>query len=81
MSTIDIPVYDPEFAVALATEGLSPKFDPDAEDGPSLVFSIDDEQALDVVTALLRMVRDNPRLAPDVFDAIALLMRWQRHGR
>ena len=78
---IDIPVYDPEFAVALATEGLSPKFDQDAEDGPGLVFSIEDEHALRVVATLLCMVRDNPRLAPDVFDAIAHLMQWRRHGR
>jgi hypothetical protein len=81
MSTIDITVFDPEFAVALAAEGLSPKLSENAEDGPSLVFSIDNDQALVVVAALLRMVRDNPGLAPDVFDAIAHLMQWQRLGR
>ena len=81
MSTFDITVFDPEFAVVLAVEGVSPEAVEDAEDGPRLVFTIEDEQALCVVAALLRMVRDNPRLAPDVFDAIAHLMQWQRLGQ
>ena len=80
MSTIDITVYDLEFALALAAEGLLPKFAEDAEDGPSLILRVEDEQALCVVAALLFMVRENPRLAPDVIDAIAHLMQWARQG-
>jgi hypothetical protein len=67
--------------VALAAEGLPPRCVEGNEDGPSLVLSVEVEKTLGVVAALLRMVRDNPGLAPDVFDAIAHLMQVQGQGR
>jgi hypothetical protein len=81
VSTIDVTVHNPEFAIALAVEGFPARFVQDHDDGPSLVLSVEEEERLAVVAALLRMVRDNPRLAPDVFDVIAFLMCWEGHGR
>jgi hypothetical protein len=80
-SMIHIPVYDPEFALALAAGGLPPKFVKDHEDGPALVLSVEDEQALCVVDVLLGMIPHNPRLIPDLAEMIARLLRWEKEVR
>src|SRR5215207_1698556 len=78
VTTFDITEENVAFATALAAAGIPAQVIENPEGGHKLAVSLDDDDRLRAAADLLRMVRRNPELAPELQGVISLLLEGVR---